>query len=402
MSRLLVVTGDFPVASETFIVAHIAGMMQRGWEVAVCAGTIDNTYANRLFAGTPPATHALEDPAEEFRGRMGWLRKRAMRREFGEGWDALFPESAGDRMYARAYALLQFAREFKPDAIHCQFGYQGPFAGPVAHALGVPMLVTYRGSDFIRFPIEHGWQIYHAFPPRTLAIGHAEFAVNILRKNLKVPVVHVRRGVNRSRFNAPQHRAEWGELVRLVTVGRMKFFKGHHLALESLALLRRSMPGVRFELAVVGGGDADDFLRTRAKLLGLTDRLRLTGMLTPEQVGEEMRRADIQLIPSCGGARGFVENFCTVASEGLASGLPAVASNHGGIPETVRDNGVLVPGGSALEIARGVQALMQADTPAGWAAKALGASQRFQDDQMMDDFERVTKEAIEGTPWTQP
>lgn len=391
--RLLIVTGDFPVASETFIVAHVRGMIERGWHVAVAAGTIDQPLLRQLFGDRAPATAAIEDAAHAFRGRMGWLRRRALAKAFGANWRAGFPESGGDRMFARAYALWQVAREFQPDAIHCEFGYQGPIAGPVATALGVPMLVTYRGNDFIRFPVQHGWQIYHAFPARTVAIGHAEFALGILRRNLKVPVVHVRRGVNRASFSSPPRRAEWGDTVKLLTVGRMKYFKGHHLALEATALLRRMVPATRFELTVLGGADPG-FLGWRADALGLADRLHLPGMLPPAQVGEQMRAADIQLIPSCAGAEGFVENFCTVASEGQACGLPNVAANHGGIPETARDNGVLVPGGSAHELARGVLEVMRLDTPAGWAGRALAASQRFQDDQMMDDFERVTLEAI--------
>lgn len=391
--RLLVVTGDFPVASETFIVAHVRGMIERGWTVAVAAGTIDAARVTELFGDKAPQTFALEAAAEAFRGRMGWLRRRALAKALGREWRARFPDSGGERMFSRAYALWQVARDFKPAAIHCEFGYQGPFAGPVAAALGVPMLVTYRGSDFIRFPVQHGWQIYHAFPARTVAIGHAEFALGILRRNLKVPVVHVRRGVNRASFSAPPRAAAWPATVRLITVGRMRFFKGHHLALEALALLRRMAPATRFELTVLGGDDPG-FMGWRARVLGLADRLHLPGMLTPAQVGEQMRGSDIQLIPSCAGAEGFVENFCTVASEGQACGLPNVASNHGGIPETARYNGVLVPGGSALELARGVIEVMRADTPAGWAKRAQEASLRFQDDHMMDDFERVTLEAI--------
>jgi glycosyltransferase involved in cell wall biosynthesis len=145
----------------------------------------------------------------------------------------------------------------------------------------------------------------------------------------------------------------------------------------------------------VGGGEPDDTLWTKAELLGLREQVKLTGMLDPAGVGEQMRNADIQLIPSQAGAEGFVENFCTVASEGLASGLALVASNHGGIPEAVGDAGVLVPGGSALELARGIVHAMQTDTPEGWAAKAAAHAQRYQDEHMMDDFERVTREAIE-------
>ena len=58
--RLLIVTGDFPVASETFIVAHVRGMLERGWTVAVAAGTIDAARVTELFGDKAPQTFALE------------------------------------------------------------------------------------------------------------------------------------------------------------------------------------------------------------------------------------------------------------------------------------------------------------------------------------------------------
>lgn len=400
--RMLVVTGDFPVASETFIIAHIRGMIERGWHVCVCAGTINRPEVTRLFGATAPETHAIDERASKFRARFKFRQRGALGKCFGASWESQFPTSGGPRMFARAHELAAIAREFNPDVIHCEFGFQAPFAGPVAHALGVPMLVVFRGNDFIRFPIEHGWQIYARMPIKSVAIAHSDFCERILKRNLKVPVARVRRGVNRANFRPPARAEGWGATVRLVVVGRLRFFKGHHLALEALALLRKMMPQREFTLTLVGGGDPADTLWRKAEILGLREQVKLTGMLDPAGVSEHMRQADIQLIPSQAGAAGFVENFCTVASEGLASGLPAVASNHGGIPETVRDNGVLVPAGSAHEIARGVIALLQSNTPAGWAAKTQADSQRFQDEQMMDDFEKVTKEAIEGTPWMQP
>ncbi|MBZ0135245.1 MAG: glycosyltransferase family 4 protein [Planctomycetes bacterium] len=392
--RLLVVTGDFPVASETFIAAHIRGMIARGWKVAVCAGTIDPEGVSRLYPHNPPETFAVEAPALKFRKRFRFNQTRGLRRDFGGDWAEQFPDGGGPRMYSRAHVLLEFARAWRPDAVHCQFGFQAPFAGPVANTLGVPMLVVFRGNDFIRFPLEKGWGIYGKFPRRTVAIAHSDFCEGLLKRHLRVKVARVRRGVNRASFSPPKRADTWAGTVRLVVVGRLRFFKGHHLALESLALLRRLVPDKRFELTIVGGGDPEDSLWRKAEIFGLRERVELTGMLPPADVGEQMRKADIHVIPSQAGAEGFVENFCTVASEGLASGLAVVASNHGGIPEAVAGAGVLVPGGSALELARGIVHALNTDSPAGWAAKAAERAERYRDEQMMDDFERVTLEAI--------
>jgi glycosyltransferase involved in cell wall biosynthesis len=108
-----------------------------------------------------------------------------------------------------------------------------------------------------------------------------------------------------------------------------------------------------------------------------------------------MRQSDILLIPSMPRANGWVENFCTVASEGLASGMAVVAANNGGIPEAVEGAGVLVPAGSALELARGIVHAMEKHTPAEWDEIALKKAGEYKDDWMLDDYDRVTRQAME-------
>jgi glycosyltransferase involved in cell wall biosynthesis len=135
-------------------------------------------------------------------------------------------------------------------------------------------------------------------------------------------------------------------------------------------------------------------LLSRAEALGVN--VTLTGTLKHDQVADEMRRADIQLIPSLPRADGWVENFCTVASEGLSSGLCIVAVNNGGVPEAVNGAGVLVPAGSAFELARGIRHAIEAKSPAAWAELAVAKAAGYSEQDMMDDYERVTREAMDG------
>ena len=68
MPRLLVITGELPVASETFVIGHIQGFMSRGWEVAVAANTVDRDRLPALFE-TVPRTFELEPRAAEIRSK---------------------------------------------------------------------------------------------------------------------------------------------------------------------------------------------------------------------------------------------------------------------------------------------------------------------------------------------
>ncbi|MCB9893281.1 MAG: glycosyltransferase [Planctomycetes bacterium] len=395
MPRLLVITGELPLPSETFVVGHIRGMQERGWEVGVAANIVHADEMARVFGDKPPQTFELETRAAKIRSSGTLGRWWALRGILGGNANQYFTPTAGKRLRARAAALAEVARNFKPDAMHAHFGPHGLAAAPAARLFGIPLLVNYRGFDFLDYPATNGWEVYDALPPHTVAVGHTAFCENILRSHLKVRVEHVRRGVNRDRFNPPTRRDDWGSVVKLLTVGRLMFCKGHHLAIESLALLRKLKPDVRFELTLAGGGEMHDGLTAIAGALGVQDRVRLAGSLPHDKVGEEMRKADILLIPSLPRADGWVENFCTVASEGVASGLTVVASNNGGIPESVEGAGVLVEPGSAAALAEGIAIAMQQAGPAEWSKRALTKAARFQDSLMMDDYERVTREAIE-------
>ncbi|MBZ0135243.1 MAG: glycosyltransferase [Planctomycetes bacterium] len=396
MPKLLVIAGEFPKASETFVVGHIQGMMRRGWEVAVAAYNVDAAEVKRVFGELAPPTFELEARAAQIRTRGTLGRWWALRRILGPGHKKLFSPGAGKKQHARAAALYEVARQCRPDVMHAHFGPLGLVASPAARLLGIPLLVNYRGYDFLNYPAASGWHVYDWLAPDAVAVGHTRFCEDILRKHLKIPVEHVRRGVNRGRFNPPERRSSWGDSVRLLAVGRLMFSKGHHLAIESLALLGRLHPNVRFELTLAGGGDFGVTLTTLADTLGVRDRVHLAGSLTHDAVAECMRSADILLIPSLPRSDGWVENFCTVASEGIASGLPVVASNHGGIPEAVEGAGVLVPAGSANELARGVAHVMDTRSPAEWSTHALSKAEDYQDAWMMDDYERVTRGAIDG------
>jgi colanic acid/amylovoran biosynthesis glycosyltransferase len=398
MPRLLVITGELPVPSETFVVGHIRGMRQRGWTVAAAAYTLDRERLADAFEKDVPELFELEPRATQIRERNRLSRWWTMRKLFGPDGDTLFHPGGGKKQRSRAAALLEVARRWGPDVIHAHFGPLGLMAAPVAKKLGIPLLVNFRGYDFLSYTHDSGWDPYSVLPENAIAVGHTQFCEDILQLNLRVRVEHVRRGVDRQRFAAHERRNAWGDTVRLLVAGRLMFSKGHHLAIDTIVLLRRMKRGVDFDLTLAGGAEAggavEAALLRRAAALGVN--VRLTGALKHDEVADEMRKADIQLIPSLPRADGWVENFCTVASEGLASGLCIVAVNNGGVPEAVNGAGVLVPAGSALELARGVIQAMEQASPAQWAAIALAKAATYSDSDMMDDYERVTHAAIGG------
>ena len=77
-------------------------------------------------------------------------------------------------------------------------------------------------------------------------------------------------------------------------------------------------------------------IRKAAEPLG--DMVEFTPFVPRDQVARILGESDIVVVPST-----WREPFALTALEGMAAGAAVVASDIGGIPETVRGAGILVP-----------------------------------------------------------
>ena len=124
----------------------------------------------------------------------------------------------------------------------------------------------------------------------------------------------------------------------VVLVNNARFYpeKAQDLLLRAVRLLQDDIPSVRLWLLGTGPLEAD--LRRLARELSIETAVRFFGFV--DQPIPLLKLADIQVHPS------RAEGVPLAVCDGMAAGLPVVASGVGGIPEmiTTGSNGVLVPG----------------------------------------------------------
>jgi glycosyltransferase involved in cell wall biosynthesis len=131
--------------------------------------------------------------------------------------------------------------------------------------------------------------------------------------------------------------------------------KGHEIFLDSAPLILRQVPTAR--LFVVGDSLAGptgyrQHLEQRARALGLDGRLVFTGHRA--DIGSVLAGLDVVVSPS------LAESACYSMVEALLMKRAVVASNVGGLPDTVQDGetGLLVPPGDPATLAAAVTSLL--------------------------------------------
>jgi glycosyltransferase involved in cell wall biosynthesis len=114
-------------------------------------------------------------------------------------------------------------------------------------------------------------------------------------------------------------------------------FKGLHVAIRALALLRKRIPEARLRIAGAHqrpGIRQEGYMRWINRMirhLDLDHAVDWMGPLSADQIVAEMKNAGAMVIPT------FIENCCTAMQEAMSIGIPVVVSYAGGIPSLAKD-----------------------------------------------------------------
>lgn len=190
---------------------------------------------------------------------------------------------------------------------------------------------------------------------------------------------HVPPGVDTDRFRPdPAARAELrrryglGERPTIVCVSRLVPRKGQDMLIRALPRIRQRIDGA--VLVIVGGGPYLPTLRKLAAEHDVSDHVVFTAGVPADELAAHHVLGDVFAMPCRTRGAGLdVEGLGIVFLEASASGLPVVAGNSGGAPETVLDGttGTVVDGRRPDEIAAAISAVL-ADPERAAAQGAAG------------------------------
>jgi glycosyltransferase involved in cell wall biosynthesis len=134
------------------------------------------------------------------------------------------------------------------------------------------------------------------------------------------------------------------------TAAHLSHEKGIQFLIEAASLIPDAKKRLRF--VIVGKGDCLPELQALAQKKGLEDIFQFAGFHT--NISQYLDSFDIFALPS------LSEGLSSAILEAMASSLPIIATNVGGIPELVKngDNGLLVAPADPADLARAIQHLV--------------------------------------------
>lgn len=226
------------------------------------------------------------------------------------------------------------------------------FAAPavwVAWLRRVPVIVNYRGGEADQFFAQQFRWVKPTLTRASAVVVPSGFLEAVFNKR-DVAVQIVPNIIDLSRFY-PVPFAVKGEHV--VVTRNLEDVYDIPTALRAFALLRQQLPDAR--LTIAGSGPRLAMLQALCESLNIASAVHFTGRLENDKVAELYRSADLMINPS------LVDNMPISVLEAMASGVPVVSTNVGGVPYLVKDGteALLVPPGDAAAMAQASLKVLQ-------------------------------------------
>jgi len=272
------------------------------------------------------------------------------------------------------FATIAAALRDAPDVIHLCHAGLGPWLPALRAALPCVVTVHVHGNDLLVPWVSHEGtpESYRAAQIAGLSSADAVVCVSAFSRELARgrgvdPGVlrTIENGVDPDRFRPGRRDPELAARLSLapddeviLTVSRLAPRKGHRTMLETIALLAKERPRLKF--VFTGASDAMRAeLADLAAKLDISSRVVAAGVVPDAELPALYRLADaFALLAST--AEDDVEGFGVALLEAAASGLPTIASRAGGVPEAIVDGvtGFLVAPGDPAEAARAIARLL--------------------------------------------
>ncbi|MGI8547432.1 MAG: N-acetyl-alpha-D-glucosaminyl L-malate synthase BshA [Gemmatimonadaceae bacterium] len=312
---------------------------------------------------------------------------------------------------ALAVRMHEVVRTHGIELLHCHYAIPHATSAWIAREMlrengdDVAVVTTLHGTDITlvgqdpsfhaitKFSIERSDRITavsHYLQEETFNAFHCTSCRVSVIYNFVDPEVY-----DRSRYQGTLRRPFATDRNVLMHVSNFRAVKRVRDVIRIFAQVAAVTPSI---LVMVGDGPERPAAEEEARALGVVNSVYFLGKI--DAVAPLLADADLFLLPSQS------ESFGLSALEALASGVPVVASDAGGIPEVVINGvtGLLYPVGAVDQMAEGALSILcdPERKAAMSAAAALDSRERFSLDTIVSQYESLYRSAIKSPPREPP
>lgn len=297
--------------------------------------------------------------------------------------------------------LVNVVREHKLDLLHVHYAIPHAYAGYMAKkmleevGIKIPMVTTLHGTDITLVG-------NHPFykPAVTFSINKSDAVTSVSEslKNDTLRLFNVQKEIDvvpnfidlekhNNTFTDCQRGMMAEEHERIIThVSNLRPVKR---IMDVIAVFYKIQQSIPSKLIMVGEGPEKEGAEELCHKLGITDKVLFLG--NSDEVNKILCFTDLFLLPS------EKESFGLSALEAMASGVPVVSTNTGGLPE-VNEHGI---SGYLNEIgdvegmaAHALTILKDEDTLSSFKKRARESATKFQTQNIVPLYEAVYEKAL--------
>lgn len=374
--KVAVVVNKFPVVSETFVINHVVSLLEAGLDVTVFSLALPQQKQDihPQFAAYRLQEHVIYGEAVPFNKIQRLHRFSRLLYKCLFHWNKpgvlkllnflKHGKKALDlSLFFNAQPFL-FNNQF--DIVHCHFGNVGNIVQKVKQAglLNGKVVVSFHGFEFLQKHILAENNFYRdVFRNCDGIVANSKFTLDRLvklgcakEKLVIIPVIpNSQVFVKRQYIPYIEKKTTAFEIL---SIARLVEKKGIRYAIEAIQLLKTAH-NIPVQYTIIGTGPLETELQEMVAQYNLKNEVRFLGAQPQNKIAESLAGIDVFLLPSIVDTKGDTETQGLVLIEAQLMKIPVVATNVGGIPDSVADqeSAILVEEKSPVQLAEALLTL---------------------------------------------
>jgi len=351
--KIAIIPGQYLASPHAFVLDQIIGIIENGCNVDIIAqAPIKKEFLTKEAAAYSllSKTHFIIPPSNKLKrikSATQLIASNFLYRENRIFKSLNFFKNGRSSLSLRNVFIVDHFINNRYDLIHCHFGQVANnyiFLKEIFPE--IIFVATFHGYDLSVLPRIFGRNVFDKlFSEADLITAGSDYAREKLialgadeKKVISFPL-----GVRLNRYINRERNWVFGENLKIVTIGRLVEKKGIEYGIKAVAQVAENYPHLEYH--IIGDGPLRAKLQDLILDLNLREKAILHGWKNNDAIPDILNRGNLFLLPSVTAKSGDVETQGVVLLEAQASGLPVIATNHNGFPESLVDgeSGFLVP-----------------------------------------------------------